>query len=198
MWNKQKCSFHNSCPHHIRRSAVVVNLRQFISSLLLRLFSLCLSKHSIALHFSAAQSQIFRLLLRGKEMNRERENWSPSVTTGVVSVLKATGCQEIRLTFRLGLCVCVCVYPIICYLDGSACTVPSRWDLPLRRCHTTLQKRTERQTVRREREIHDHGGYTLPHYMADGEINEGKWWRCFSKWDVTPIWGWLHLTDERH
>lgn len=119
---------------HIHLSTVVE--RQFISSLLLCLFSLCLSKHSISLYFSAAQSLIFRLLLGGKEMNRGRENWSPSVTTGVVGVLKAAGFQEIRLTFRLGMCV----YPIICYLDGSACSAfkmrPSATTEQIRLYHT--------------------------------------------------------------
>lgn len=49
------------------------------------------SNTAVSLSLSAAQSLIFWLLLGDSEMNRGRENWSPSVTTCVAGLLKAAG-----------------------------------------------------------------------------------------------------------
>lgn len=112
-------------------SKVALYLWQLMSSILHCLFLSSSGNTLLSYSSSAAQSLIFRLLLGGTEMNSERENWSPSVTTGVADALNATGHWLPRDQIDLSAWN-VCVPGNL--LFGWS-TAPSRWDPLLQLAH---------------------------------------------------------------
>lgn len=88
-------------------------------------FSVCFSSNSRPfLSLLVVHSLISRLLLRGGEMNRGRENWSPSVTNSVNAVFKSGGLPRDQIDFSA---LNVCVPGNLLFWMGQP--VSSRWDL---------------------------------------------------------------------
>lgn len=110
MW----CSFIVSVPALLfvqSLCTVELYLQQFMSSLLLLVclatFRSASANRAVSLSLSAAQILIFRFLLGGSEMNRGRENWSPSVTGWCFKgcILSAAERSDWPFGFE---CVCTC------------------------------------------------------------------------------------------
>lgn len=112
---------------------------------------------------------------RGQKMEAYQ---SPPVLWGF---FKSSG-NQIDLS-ALNVCLCVC--PIICYLAGSRCALNLRWDLFTSR----------RQTLQRGCNSDRSAGGGRKTHQEMGEMYKRKWARCFSEWDVVPIWCPSHCCD---
>lgn len=99
-------------------------------------------------------------------------NQSPPVWMVFLKAEGPAGCQEIRLTFRLWMCV----YPIICYLGGSARALSSRWDLFTSATIWQIPPYTHRQTGRTQhKREHTWGIHTCTHTHVSYGSGWDRW-----------------------